>query len=313
MSIPDPTRKGVALERPRTPERERRLETRPGSGSLSRADVQRDSTVRRWGVVTPSATVIGRAESPDGDLRRTFAASTTNNTRRRRATASAHTTSTDCARRRRCNALEVTPWQRDLALGVMDEIDLTEFGSQRAIEKVALVVIRHVVDVDRRTYFGLDDIDVGSLSADRMDDLFGRYRAHDITDEPAFTRLAAQYGLDKTNLNRLRRVLKSQLDDELPAYGRNPTVIPTCPSRPQPTPRPAPTARPEETTTDGVLRNSLAESTAGSVTRVSRPSKKFVLGPTRVTGSASETETVAGDSSWWRFRPSLIAYAVSAP
>ncbi|MWV41352.1 DNA-directed RNA polymerase subunit epsilon [Natrialba sp. INN-245] len=221
---------GVALERPRTPERERRLETRPGSGSLSRADVQRDSTVRRWGVVTPSATVIGRAESPDGDL--------SENVRRlhdeQHAATPGYSERAHHLDRLRttqalCNALEVTPWQRDLALGVMDEIDLTEFGSQRAIEKVALVVIRHVVDVDRRTYFGLDDVDVGSLSADRMDDLFGRYRAHDITDESAFTRLAAQYGLDKTNLNRLRRVLKSQLDDELPAYGRNPYRDPNLP------------------------------------------------------------------------------------
>ena len=215
-----------------TPDREpeRRLETRPGSGSLSRADVQRDSTVRRGGVVTPSATVIGRAESADADLSESV----------RRLHDEQHAATPGYSERAHhldrlrttqalCNALDLTPWQRDLALGVMDEIDLTEFGSQRAIPKVALVVIRHVVDVDRRTYFGLDDIDAQELSADRMEELFTEYRAHDITEEPTFKRLAAEHGLDTTSLNRLRRVLKSQLEDELPAYGRNPYRDPNLP------------------------------------------------------------------------------------
>lgn len=200
---------------------ERRLERRPGSGSLSRAAVRRDSTIRQWGVVTPSATVIGRPETPDGDLTESV----------RRLHDEQHPATPGYSERAHrldrlrttqalCNALEVTPWQRDLALGVIDEIDLTEFGSQRAIAKVALVVIRHVVDVDRKRYFGLDDLDVQSLSPERMEELFTQYRAHDITDEPAFKRLAAAHGIDQTSLNRLRRVLKSQLRDDLPVYGR---------------------------------------------------------------------------------------------
>ncbi|MXV60940.1 DNA-directed RNA polymerase subunit epsilon [Natronorubrum sp. JWXQ-INN-674] len=211
-------------------ESERRLETRPGSGALSRADVQRDSTVRRWGVVTPSATVIGRAESPESDLSDSV----------RRLHDEQHGATPGYSERAHrldrlrttqalCNALDLTPWQRDLALGVMDEIDLTEFGSQRAIPKVALVAIRHVVDLDRQAYFGLDDIDAQALSAERMDELFGQYRAHDITDEETFKRLAAEYGLDTTSLNRLRRVLKDQLEDDLPAYGRNPYRDPNLP------------------------------------------------------------------------------------
>ncbi|AFZ72417.1 hypothetical protein [Natronobacterium gregoryi] len=209
---------------------ERNLETRPGSGSLSRADVQRDSTVRQWGVVTPSATVIGRAPSSDADLSESVRRL---HDEQHAATpgysARAHRLDRLRTTQALCNALEVTPWQRDLALGVMDEIDLTEFGSQRAIEKVALVVIRHVVDIDRRSYFGLDDVDAQTLSADRLEELFGQYRAHDITDEEAFERLAAKHGLDTTSLNRLRRVLKAQLEDELPAYGRNPYRDPNLP------------------------------------------------------------------------------------
>jgi hypothetical protein len=210
---------------------EERVEHRPGAGALSRAEAQRDSAVRQWGVVSPSATVIGRAESPDADLSESI----------RRLHEERHTATEGHSRRTHhldklrttqalCNAVEVTPWQRDVALGVMGEIDLTEFGSQRAIPKVALVVIRHVVDADRRRYFGLDDLDASDLSQERLNDLFERYKAHDVTEEDAFERLAERHGLDKTSLNRLRRVLTEQLGDDLPAYGRNPNRDPHLPS-----------------------------------------------------------------------------------
>lgn len=211
----------------------RRLETRAGAGSLSRAAVQRDSAVRQWGIVTPAATMIGRAESPDADLGERI--------RRlhdeQHGATEGHSTRAHNLDRLRttqalCNALDLTPWQRDLALGLMTEIDLTAFGSQRAIPTVALVVIRHVVDLDRRAYFGLDDIDLSVLSTERMDELFDEYKRHDITDEAAFKRLAAQHGLDKTSLNRLRRVLKDQLDEDISAYvyGRNPNRDPNLPA-----------------------------------------------------------------------------------
>ncbi|MFB6072209.1 MAG: DNA-directed RNA polymerase subunit epsilon [Halobacterium sp.] len=210
---------------------DRDVEHRPGAGALSRAEAQRDTTVRKWGVVSPSATVIGRADSPEADL--------SENVRRlhdeRHTATEGHSKRAHYLDRLRttqalCNAVDVTPWQRDVALGVMGEIDLTEFGSQRAIEKVALVVIRHVVDVDRRRYFGLDDLDAGDVSPDRMEDLYEQYKRHDVTDEPAFRELADRYGLDKTSLNRLRRVLTDQLEDGLPAFGRNPHRDPNLPS-----------------------------------------------------------------------------------
>lgn len=40
----------------------------PGDSTVSRADLQRDETVRQWGLVTPSATRIGRADAPEHDL-----------------------------------------------------------------------------------------------------------------------------------------------------------------------------------------------------------------------------------------------------
>lgn len=39
----------------------------------------------------------------------------------------------------------------------MVDLDLTSFGSQRAIPKFALVVIRHVVDREREHHLGLHD------------------------------------------------------------------------------------------------------------------------------------------------------------
>jgi len=62
-----------------------------------------------------------------------------------------------------------------------------------------------------------------------MEELFEQYRRHDVTDEPAFQRLAERYDLDKTSLNRLRRVLTDQLPDGLPAFGRNPERDPHLP------------------------------------------------------------------------------------
>ena len=208
------------------------LERRPGAGSLSRAAMRRDGAVRQWGVVTPAATTIGRATSPDDDVSERIRRL---HDEQHAATAgySARAHQLDRLRTTQalCNALDLTPWQRDLTLGVMGEIDLTAFGSQRAIPTVALVVIRHVVDCDRRAYFGLDDIDLSVLSTERMDELFDEYKRHDITDESAFKRLTTQHGLDKTSLNRLRRVLKDQLEEDLSAYvyGRNPARDPNLP------------------------------------------------------------------------------------
>lgn len=208
------------------------IDYRAGAGSLSRAEARRDGLVRRWDVVTPSATLIGRAESPEADL--------SENVRRlhdeQHTATKGHSTRTHYLDRLRtthalCNALDVTPWQRDLALGVMQELDLTAFGSQRGIPKVALVAIRHVVDVERRRYLGLDDLDPTALSEERLERLFEQYRANDITDEDTFRRLAARHGLDTTSLNRLRRVLKEQLDEGVGAnaYGRNPFRDPNLP------------------------------------------------------------------------------------
>ncbi len=211
----------------------RHISRRPGDGTVRRADLQRDQSVRQWGPVTPSATVIGRANSPEEDL--------SENIRRlheeRHSAMAGHSSRMHQLDKLRvshalCNDLSLTPWQRDCVIGIMGELDLTAFGSQRAIPKVALVVIRHVVDREREQYLGLHDNEwIRQQPPEQLTDLYETFQS--LTDEARFTDLTEKHGLDITSLNRLRRVLKEQLEDcdlEYAVHGRNPYRDPNLPS-----------------------------------------------------------------------------------
>ena len=208
------------------------LSRQPGDSTVSQADLQRDKTTRRWGLVTPSATRIGRADSPDGDLSDSI----------RRLHEERHPAMEGYSRRAHrleklrlthalCSNLGPTPWQRDRAIGTMVDLDLTAFGSQRAIPKVALVVIRHVVDREREHHLGLHDEEwIAEQPPERLADLYEQF--HSITDDKQFTALCEQHDLDVTNLNRLRRTLIEQLDEQSlhdAVYGRNPYRDPSLP------------------------------------------------------------------------------------
>ena len=210
-----------------------RLSQRPGDGAVARADLQRDQTVRKWGPVTPSATQIGRAESPAADL----SESVRRLHEERHAAMAGHSARMHRLDKLRiahalCNDLSLTPWQRDRVVGIMADLDLTAFGSQRAIPKVALVVIRHVVDREREHYLGLHDEEwINGLPPERLTDLYEQFES--ITDEERFAELVEKHGLDVTSLNRLRRTLTDQLreqDLDDAVYGRNPHRDPNLPS-----------------------------------------------------------------------------------
>jgi hypothetical protein len=214
-------------------DRERPLSQRPGDGAVGRADLQRDQTVRKWGPVTPSATQIGRAESPEEDL----SESVRRLHEERHSAMAGHSSRMARLDKLRishalCNDLGVTPWQRDRVVGIMADLDLTAFGSQRAIPKVALVVVRHVVDREREHYLGLHDEEwIQDLPPERLTDLYDQFDS--ITDDERFAALVDKHGLDVTSLNRLRRVLKEQLREqglEEAVYGRNPYRDPNLPS-----------------------------------------------------------------------------------
>lgn len=211
--------------------------SRPGSGSLDRVEARRNEFVRRWDVVSPSATRIGRPESPDGDL----------SERLRRLHEERHPAMAGHSARAHfldkmritqalCNRVGLTRWQRDRVLGVMRDLDLEAFGSQRAVPKVALVVIRHVVDVERRRQLGLEDTErLKGLSPEAMERLYERFDS--IAEDPDFELLCEQHDLDRTALNRLRRTLTDQLDEQGlagAAYGRSRSrdrALPEIPAR----------------------------------------------------------------------------------
>jgi hypothetical protein len=188
------------------------VSTRPGDGALERDEANKDEVTRQWDPVTPSATVIGRAEDPDSDLPE----------RIRRLHDERHPAMAGHAERMHrldkaritqalCNALELTPWERDRALGVVLGLDLTEFGSQRAVATVALVAIRHVVDGERKRRLGLDDPErVADLPPDLMAELYDRFTS--LTDEDDYRALLAEHDLDVTAVNRLHRILRDQLE-----------------------------------------------------------------------------------------------------
>ena len=205
----------------------------PGDSTVSRADLQRDKSVRRWGLVTPSATRIGRADAPEHDLSENV----------RRLHDERHPAMEGYSRRAHrleklrlthalCSSLDLTPWQRDRAIGTMVDLDLTDFGSQRAIPKVALVVIRHVVDREREQHLGLHDNEwIADQPPEKLAALYDQFRS--ITDEESFTNLCEDHDLDTTSLNRLRRTLVDQLDERDlhdAVYGRNPYRDPSLPS-----------------------------------------------------------------------------------
>lgn len=216
----------------REPSDPREVSDRAGHGSLSRVEALRDTAVRRWDVVSPSATVIGRASDPASDVPE----SVRRLHEERHPAMRGHSSRVHRLDKLRtaqalCNHLDLTGWQRDRVLGVMEELDLTAFGSQRAIPKVALVVVRHVVDVERRRYLGLEDREyIAERSPEELADLYDSFRS--IKDEPAFERLLDAHGLDKTSLNRLRNVLVERLGEQGiadRAFGRNPHRDPNLP------------------------------------------------------------------------------------
>lgn len=200
--------------RARGPGTASQVSARPGDGSLSRTDALKDERVRRWDVVTPSATVIGRATGPDQEVgERIRRLHDEQHPAMRGHSGRMHRLDKARLTQAYCNTLNLTRWERDRALGIMTELDLTTFGQHRSISKVALVVIQYVVDDERRRQLGLHDTEwVRSLSETKLESLYERYES--LKDDPRYRDLMTAEGLDKTSVNRLSRTLQEQLARE---------------------------------------------------------------------------------------------------
>jgi len=90
-----------------------------------------------------------------------------------------------------CNALDLTRLQRDRVLGYMRALDLDRFGQQKAIARVALAVIRYVVDAQR---FAANPADPARIA-----------------EEERFRSLLAEQDMDKGDLMRVSQVFKEWL------------------------------------------------------------------------------------------------------
>lgn len=212
----------------------RRVTSRPGDGSLGRTEAARDATTRRWDDVTPAATRIGRAPDPESDLPE----------RLRRLHDERHPAMEGHAARMHrldklriahavCSAVDATDWERDRTLGLVSRLDLTEFGSRRAVATVALVTLRVVVDESRRERLGLHDPDrIRDLSPEEMEALYEEFDS--LTDDERFRELLEEHDLDVTAVNRLGDTVKElsrEGEFEGAAFGRDPNWDPNLPPR----------------------------------------------------------------------------------
>lgn len=209
-----------------------RISAGPGDGSLPWTEAVKDELVRRWDVATPAATLIGHADSPEADVSESV----------RRLHEERHPAMAGHGERMHrldkirithalCSSLDVTRWERDRALGIMADLDLTAFGQQRAVPKVALVVIGHVVDTARRRRLGLDDAArVADLTPDEMESLYDLFTP--LKETTGYRQLMDRHDLDVTTVNRMTRALRTQLEAQGltdAVLGRNPHVDPNLP------------------------------------------------------------------------------------
>jgi len=191
-----------------------------------------DTNQRRWDVLNPSATRIGRAEDPendvDGRLRALHAerrAAMQGNPERARKLDVARITQAVC------NSLDLTAWERDRVLGVVCELDPAAFGTGRTVPRVAVVVARRVVDAERRAWLGLADDEWAERQppeqlADR------RERLHRLTESEEYERQLSACDLTADAVDRLDALLNRELDGEQlrkAVVGRSPHRDPHLP------------------------------------------------------------------------------------
>jgi len=106
-----------------------------------------------------------------------------------------------------CSSLDVTPLQQQEAVSVMGQLNLNRFGRQKRLEKVAIGVIRFVVDRDRHRYFynGRDPSSIDLSKVDEADfpDPFG--------EEEGFQKLCESHGMSKKDQYSLSQLVKREI------------------------------------------------------------------------------------------------------
>lgn len=102
-----------------------------------------------------------------------------------------------------CSSLDLTPYQQQEAVSIMGRLNLDRFGRQKRIEKVALGVIKVVVNRDRfrpRGPRGMNNLADADLS-----------HIHRISQNEQFVALRKQFGVSKKDLYSISQLVKREL------------------------------------------------------------------------------------------------------
>lgn len=196
------------------------IDDAPGNGSVRADKAENDHLTSRFDWYSPGATSIGNHEDrrTDKTLKKWERINSERynwNTEREGAWADydvpgqSHSVTMHDADKERiahalCNSLDLLDHERDRVLGVMKSINLNAFGQHGSIEKVSLVVIRHVVEQSRNE--GKTPAMVANPETD-----VDLYRISE--DETLnFEALVEQAGFGITQTNNLKPTLREELE-----------------------------------------------------------------------------------------------------
>jgi hypothetical protein len=177
------------------------LSRQPGDGALSVQDCFHDRHAPSTGYESDAATMVGKPSERDGRAARLQRVNEGRDRSDGRHSVRESRRDRTRIAQALCNSLDLPPGQRDEVLDYMQDLDLDRFGSQKAIPKVALAVIRHVVDTRR--------FEANPSDPDR------------IGDEDAFREALDAVGMDKGDLMTISQVFKKWLRERKSAKERN--------------------------------------------------------------------------------------------
>lgn len=167
------------------------FETHPGEGALSEEEMYQDQHAYEYNPKSAAATEVGDPDQRDEDTDKLH-----------RINRGSHHSDGELAKRQAewdkerithamCNQVGLNDYQRDEAIRIMLALNLNKFGSQKAIEKVALLVIRYVFQRDQMAYDWAED--------------------SRITENEQYCSYVEDVGWDMDDVIRLSKTLKQQL------------------------------------------------------------------------------------------------------
>jgi len=100
-----------------------------------------------------------------------------------------------------CSYLEVTPYQKREVLNAIGKLNLDRFGQQKRLEKVALAVIKVIVERDR--FHRLKELDLSKLDNEKLPDR--------MTEDTNYCKLLDTYEVSRKDLYSVSQLVKREL------------------------------------------------------------------------------------------------------